>query len=50
MIKRYAIVVDSAVVNIAVAEYPLAPNWIESDVAGIGWTYIDGVFAPPVEE
>jgi len=50
MIKRYAIVVDFVVVNIAVAEYPIAQNWIESDVAGIGWSYVNGVFSPPNAE
>jgi len=50
MIKRYAIVVDFVVVNIAVAEHPIAQNWIESDVAGIGWSYVNGVFSPASNE
>ena len=44
MIKRYAIVVDTVVVNIAVAESAIAPNWIESETASIGDLYINGEF------
>lgn len=47
MIKRYAIVVDFVVVNIAVGTHPLASNWVESETAGIGWTYVNGKFTPP---
>ena len=45
---RYAIIENSIVVNVAMANAPMAPNWIQSDVAGIGWTYVNGVLAAPV--
>ncbi len=47
MIKRYAIVENGVVVNIAVSEYPLFSNWIESAVAGIDWTYDGTNFHKP---
>jgi hypothetical protein len=47
MSKNYAIVQNNVVVNIAVSTYPLAPNWIQSDVAQIGWTYNGSTFSPP---
>jgi hypothetical protein len=52
VIKRYAIVVDGRVVNVAVAESAIAPNWIESDTASIGDYYYDGGFhkLPKTEE
>jgi hypothetical protein len=58
MTQRYAIIDLTAVVNII--DYDTAPSnpppgfeapiiAVQSDTAGIGWTYIDGVFiAPPV--
>ena len=51
---KYAIIENGVVVNVASADFPLAPNWVQSDTAGIGWTYSNGVFAasaipePPV--
>lgn len=45
---QYAIIENGTVTNMAVADIPLAANWIETDTAGIGWTYADGVFTPPV--
>lgn len=47
---NYALIQDGKVVNIAVAEgaEALEGNWVATSVAGIGWTYIDGNFAPPV--
>jgi hypothetical protein len=49
MNKRYAIIENDVVVNIAVSEAALASNWIEIDPkqAQIGWSYINGVFSPP---
>jgi hypothetical protein len=47
MIKNYAIVENGVVVNVAVSESALAPNWIQSDVAQIGWTYNGSTFSPP---
>lgn len=33
--------------NIAIADTAQADNWVESDIAGIGWKYVDGVFIEP---
>jgi len=44
---KYAIIENSTVVNIAVADAPLADNWIESDTAAIGDTYENGQFVTP---
>lgn len=46
-VKRYAIVSNGVVVNIAVAVTPLAGNWIESDTASIGELYANGQFVKP---
>lgn len=48
MIKNYAIVENGVVVNIAVSEEALESNWIQSDVAQIGWTYDGTEFHAPV--
>lgn len=45
---NYAIIEDGQVANMAVADIPLAANWVATEEAGIGWTYTDGVFAAPV--
>lgn len=47
MIKNYAIIENGVVVNVAVSESALLPNWVQSDVAQIGWTYDGSVFHPP---
>ena len=47
MIKNYAIVENGVVVNVAVSKSALFPNWIQSDVAQIGWTYNGTTFNPP---
>lgn len=39
MIKRYAIVENGVVTNVAVAYEPLFQNWIESNTASIGDLY-----------
>lgn len=44
---RFAIIETNLVVNVAESDAPLAPNWIESNEAGIGWAYVGGVFVPP---
>jgi hypothetical protein len=44
---KFAIIEGGKVVNIAVADAPLADNWIEAGAAAIGWAYADGVFTPP---
>ena len=45
---KYAIIENGVVVNVASADFPLGPNWVQSDTAGIGWTYDNGVFTAPV--
>lgn len=47
VVKRYAVVDDGVVTNVAVAYEPLFPNWIESDTASIGDLYINGEFVKP---
>lgn len=44
---RYAIVESNIVTNVAVADEPLAANWIKTDHAGPGWLYHNGQFIPP---
>jgi hypothetical protein len=44
---KYAIIENGVVTNIAMADGPLFPNWVETSTAGIGWTYSNGVFAAP---
>lgn len=50
MVSKYAIIENGVVTNVALAEAPIADNWIETDRAGPGWLYQDGEFlpAPPV--
>jgi hypothetical protein len=43
---NYAVVENGVVTNIVVSESALFPNWIQSDVAQIGWTYDGAVFTP----
>lgn len=45
---RYAIIENNTVVNVAVADQPLADNWIEAGSAAIGDTYDNGQFSKPV--
>ncbi len=47
VVMNYAIVENGVVVNVAVSESALFPNWIQSDVAQIGWTYDGSAFHPP---
>ena len=44
---KYAIIENGVVVNVAVAEAPLAENWIASESAAIGDTYEGGNFVRP---
>jgi hypothetical protein len=44
---NYAVVENGVVTNIVVSESALFPNWIQSDVAQIGWTYDGAAFTPP---
>jgi len=44
--KKFAIIEKDVVINIAIAELPIADNWIElPDHAGIGSTYKNGIFS-----
>lgn len=45
---KYAIIENGIVTNVAMAGGPMAENWIETDAAGIGWTYSDGIFTEPL--
>ena len=45
---KYAIIENGIVTNVAMAGGPMADNWIETDTAGPGWTYDNGVFTAPV--
>lgn len=49
---RYAIVENGIVVNVAIANEPLGPDWIADPEgkANIGYLYVDGEFLPPTEE
>lgn len=44
---KYAIIENNIVTNIALADAPLAGNWIASDVARIGDKYESGQFVTP---
>lgn len=44
---QFAIIENNTVVNVAVADEPLAENWIASDVAAIGDTYENNQFIKP---
>ena len=44
---KYAIIENNVVVNIAVADDPLAESWIASESAAIGDLYDGGEFIPP---
>ena len=45
---KYAIIENGIVANVALAGGPIAPNWVETEEAGPGWNYSNGVFAAPV--
>jgi len=48
---KYAIIIDSIVANIALADGPLANNWVSlqgiSPQPGIGWSYNGSTFTAP---
>lgn len=44
---HYAIIENGVVVNVAVADEPLADNWIASDGASIGWLWDGSTLFPP---
>jgi hypothetical protein len=39
VMARYAIIENGTVQNVALSESALEANWIESETAGIGWTW-----------
>lgn len=47
---NYAIIENGTVANIAVANEPLAENWVEAGSAQIGWAYDGEAFTPPPPE
>ena len=47
MSKKFAIVENGKVVNVALSETALAANWIQSDEAEIGWDYDGTSFTEP---
>lgn len=44
---RYAIVENGKVVNVAVSQSALEPNWHETNSAQVGWSFDGTSFAPP---
>lgn len=44
---NYAVIKEGVVVNIALADEPLADNWVPLGGGAIGDTYADGVFIKP---
>ncbi len=46
--KRFAIVENNIVVNVAISSAAQGENWIESDIAGPFWIYAGGVLSAPV--
>lgn len=47
---RFAIIEDNKVVNIAVADAPIADDWIETNTATIGQIYENGEFKDPPKD
>lgn len=45
---KYAIIENNTVINVAIADAPLAANWIQSETAAIGDAYENGDFIKPV--
>lgn len=43
---RFAVIENFQVVNVVLADTPLADNWVQSDEAQIGWSYDKGEFGP----
>ncbi len=50
MAKKYAIIENGKVTNVALSESALESNWIQSDVAQIGDDYINGQFVTPAPD
>lgn len=45
--ERWAIIEGGAVVNIAIGDAALQPNWVPAQSAEIGDLYVDGAFTTP---
>ena len=50
MVKTYAIVKNGKVVNIALADKAIGPDWIEAKGAAIGDSYVNGEFTKQVQK
>lgn len=44
---RFAVIKNGVVSNVVLADSKLRPNWVQTDVAGPGWTYANGQFSEP---
>lgn len=47
---RYVVIENSKVINIIIANHAFSPLWVQSDEAGIGWSYDNETFLPPAPE
>ena len=47
---KYQIIENGKVVNTVIADAPMGANWVQSDVAGVGWSYDGVTFTAPVVE
>jgi hypothetical protein len=46
---RYAIIESGTVSNVVEANGPMGDNWIECEVGGVDWSYVDGAFIEPAK-
>ncbi len=46
---RFAVIKNGVVSNVVLANAATTSNWVQTDVAGIGWTYVNGQFIAPQE-
>lgn len=46
---NFAIIENGKVTNIAVADSALAENWVQSDIARVGWLYDGSAFSAPLQ-
>jgi len=47
---KYAIIELGKVVNVAIADAPLGPNWVQHDAAAIGWLWDGQSLSAPVAQ
>jgi hypothetical protein len=50
MVKKYAIVKDGKVINVALSDDPLGDDWVLSEKVAIGDLYDGGKFTKPVQQ